>query len=122
MAIRRVSLVLFVTLTLAAAVPGIAVAGDCGLTRCGAGVEENGKCKTYADFSCDEVCNDNGCDGGDSVGGEFSCSGVGPWKVCQCNSCLEAEAFSYPFGWSQGAVAEGSSSSSAASCSQPRES
>lgn len=91
MAIKPVPLLLSVLLATTFLIPGVAIASDCDTTRCGAGVEENGKCKTHADFSCDEVCNDNGCDGGDDVGGEFKCGGVGPWKMCQCNHCEDLE-------------------------------
>lgn len=103
MTMKQVPLLFVVLLGMVALSPAAAVASDCDTTRCGAGVDDDGKCKTHADFSCDEVCNDNGCDGGDSVGGEFNCGGVGPWKMCQCNDCdllMEMVSFERTWGFS----------------------
>lgn len=86
MTMKRALLFAIVLLGVTATLPGVAIAGDCSLIRCAAGVNEVGRCKANAYISCDEACYDNGCDGGYSVGGEFYCGGFA-FKTCQCNSC-----------------------------------
>jgi hypothetical protein len=93
MAMKRIPILVLVLLGAAATFPGVAIADDegdesqCNATPCADGVDSSGKCKTYAGFSCNELCNERQCDGGSTVAGPFYCSGVGPWQLCQCNSC-----------------------------------